>query len=292
MARSAAGAERLAREGIRAAYLTACRAELQALKPGNVHVFAPGHGMTVADFEASAEASADAIADPRLAVGRKIYRAVRLSHEAAGCNTNLGIILLCAPLAQAAVQGRGRDFRGRLASVLRHLDRADAAAAFRAIALADPAGLGSSDRHDVRRPARVTLLTAMVEARGRDRIARQYATGFADIFGIGLGRLDAARARWGDGPWAVSATFMAFLAGFRDSHVRRKHGARAAADLRRRAQQLDGRLMGARGPETLGPALLAFDAALKREGINPGTSADLTVATLFAAGLQRMLDAA
>jgi len=34
------------------------------------------------------------------------------------------------------------------------------------------------------------------------------------------------------------------------------------------------------GPQGLEP-LLAFDAALKRDGLNPGTSADFTVATLF-----------
>ncbi len=31
--------------------------------------------------------------------------------------------------------------------------------------------------------------------------------------------------------------------------------------------------------------LTAFDQALKERGLNPGTSADLTVATLFAASL-------
>jgi triphosphoribosyl-dephospho-CoA synthase len=34
--------------------------------------------------------------------------------------------------------------------------------------------------------------------------------------------------------------------------------------------------------------LLAFDRSLKARGLNPGTSADLTVATLFAASLQAL----
>ena len=70
--------EGLTRGQVRSAYLSACRAELQALKPGNVHVFAPGHRMRVEDFEASALASADALTDRRLAVGERILRAVRL----------------------------------------------------------------------------------------------------------------------------------------------------------------------------------------------------------------------
>ena len=36
------------------AFKAACMAELEALKPGNVHIFADGHGMTVQDFMASA----------------------------------------------------------------------------------------------------------------------------------------------------------------------------------------------------------------------------------------------
>ena len=56
---------------------------------------------------------------------------------------------------------------------------------FAAIALANPGGLGESRRHDVRRPPRVTLLTAMAEARRRDRIADQYAGAYQDVFGSG-----------------------------------------------------------------------------------------------------------
>jgi triphosphoribosyl-dephospho-CoA synthase len=33
---------------------------------------------------------------------------------------------------------------------------------------------------------------------------------------------------------------------------------------------------------------MAFDRSLKARGLNPGTSADLTVATLFAASLQAL----
>ena len=42
--------------------------------------------------------------------------------------------------------------------------------------------------------------------------------------------------------------------------------------------------------QTLTQALLAFDQDLKAQGINPGTSADLTVATLFAIQLQELID--
>ncbi|HSY85966.1 MAG TPA: triphosphoribosyl-dephospho-CoA synthase [Verrucomicrobiae bacterium] len=291
MPRPARAAEGLTRAQIRAAYLAACRAELQALKPGNVHVFAEGHGMSVADFEASALASAGALTDPALKVGERILRAVRRSRRATGCNTNLGIVLLCAPLAAAAEGGGGADLRLRLRRVLAKLGRQDAAAVFSAIALANPGGLGESRRHDVRRPPRVTLLTAMAEARRRDRIAGQYASAYRDVFRIGLPRLGAALSRWGEGGVAVSATFLAFLSAFPDSHVRRKFGLGAARTLCRRAEGLGRRLMHEGLSAALQADLLKIDAELKAAGINPGTSADLTVATLFAAALQDALAA-
>ena len=91
-----------------AAYIDACLAELDAPKPGNVHRFAPGHRMEVADFVRSAEASAAPIAATGARVGTRVRAAVEATLSAVGQNTNLGIILLCAPLAAAAEEpGRG-----------------------------------------------------------------------------------------------------------------------------------------------------------------------------------------
>src|SRR5262245_13649680 len=132
------------------AYLEACRAELHALKPGNVHIYADGHGMTVSDFEQSANVSAPIMSEPGLSVGARIHGAIRRTHDAVGSNTNLGIVLLCAPLASAAfaadVTG---DLRSALHTVLASLTVEDAEQTFAAIRLAAPAGLGESAAQDV-----------------------------------------------------------------------------------------------------------------------------------------------
>ena len=277
-------------EAVAGAMRAACLAELRALKPGNVHAYADGHDMTVADFEASAAASAAEIARPGLRVGERIYQAVRRTREAVGCNTNLGIVLLCAPLAHAALQAADAALRDRVAEALAGLDVADADWAFRAIRLAMPAGLAHSARHDVRAPARVDLRAAMAVARQRDLIARQYVTDFQDVFALGLPRLRARRAVWGDEPWAAAAVYLGFLARFPDSHIVRKHGAARAEAVRREAQALDARLMAAADPTALRADLLGVDARFKAAGLNPGTSADLTVASLFADKLEDALD--
>jgi triphosphoribosyl-dephospho-CoA synthase len=268
------------------AYLQACLAELAALKPGNVHIHAAGHDMTVTDFEASAKASAPAMSKAGLTVGQRILDAIRRTRSVVGSNTNLGIVLLSAPLAQAALMAPGLDLRRRLDSVLNDLTVDDAEQTFAAIRLASPGGLGQSARHDVRQPAKVTLRAAMTEARDRDRIAAQYATGFADIFETGLVRLVQVRSRWAELEWATTAVYLGFLAAFPDSHILRKFDANVAHAVMEEAQTLEQRFRSAADPQALLDDLRQFDRTLKDKGINPGTSADLTVATLFAAELK------
>jgi triphosphoribosyl-dephospho-CoA synthase len=267
------------------AFQAACRDELEALKPGNVHVFADGHRMTASDFVRSAEAAAQPLAQPGAKIGLRILRAVEATSAAVGTNTNLGIILLCAPLA-AAAERQPSDLRRALWRVLDELDAEDAALAFRAITLAAPGGLGTAARHDVRAPATVSLRDAMAEAAERDRIARQYVSGFEDVLVTGAGALAASRALPRN--QATLAVFLAFLAAFPDSHIARRHGLATAEEVRTKAARFRARLQDAEPAHPMAE-LLAWDSELKGRGINPGTSADLTVATLFAARLRDVL---
>jgi triphosphoribosyl-dephospho-CoA synthase len=270
------------------AFRWACLTELDAPKPGNVHVFADGHRMTAAEFAASAGAAAPPLSAAGARVGERILGAVEATFKAVGSNTNLGIILLCAPLA-AAAEHPISDLRTSVVEVLQRLDTTDAELTFRAIALAAPAGLGRSERHDVHGPATVSLLDAMTEASERDRIARQYATSFSDVFNIGLRCFEAAVRRDADLRWATLATYLEFLSAFPDTHIVRKYGSPAAEEVRQTAARFRRPRQGIENPEALLPDLLTWDAALKAAGINPGTSADLTVATLFANRLKATL---
>jgi triphosphoribosyl-dephospho-CoA synthase len=271
------------------AYVDACHAELRALKPGNVHVHAEGHGMTVELFERSAEASAPAMSAPGLSIGERILRAVERTHAVAGCNTNLGIVLLCAPLAAAAFELDAHpSLRDALRAVLARLTLDDAEQAYAAIRLAAPGGLGTAPAHDVAACPTVTLLEAMRAARERDRIAAQYASDYRDVFELGVPRLESGRARWPAAEWATTLAFLGFLSAFPDTHIERQHGAAAAVQVQREARALGTALERCDDPATLRAALMALDATLKRTEHNPGTSADLTVASLFAHGLMAL----
>ena len=128
------------------------------------------------------------------------------------------------------------------------------------------------------------LLAVMREAEDRDRVARQYARRFEDVFDLRLATLARSRARW-PGVQAVVALHLACLARFRDSHLERKLGIVAAEGVRREALRLVEGLELSKSPEMNVEELAHFDRSLKRRGINPGTSADLTVATLLAGNL-------
>ena len=267
-------------ERIGEAFKAACRDELEAPKPGNVHVFADGHRMTADDFLRSAEAAAGPLSGPGARVGTRILGAVEATFAAVGTNTNLGIILLCAPLAAAAEAGTN-DLHMALARVLDALDEEDASLAFRAIVHAAPAGLGRVGYFDVHAPATVSLKRAMAEAAGRDRIAHQYVSAFSDVFEVGAPLLEEARQQPADAKWATLRVYLTFLSRFPDTHIVRKYGVRVAEDVREAAQRFHARLGPGRPDDKLIADLLFWDADLKAAGVNPGTSADLTVACLF-----------
>ncbi len=208
-----------------------------------------------------------------------------------GTNTNLGIILLCAPLAVAA-EGRSADLRAALAQVLESLDIQDAELAFRAIARAAPAGLGRVEPTRCRRDRDCHAQSRHGRGIGRDRIAHQYVSDFEDVFERGEPVLEAALARAAEPKWATLAVYLEFLSAFPDSHIARKHGIATAEDICRTASRYHQRMRSAENPAALLTDLLAWDALLKERGINPGTSADLTVATLFAHRLRTILPSA
>jgi triphosphoribosyl-dephospho-CoA synthase len=270
---------------LRHGFVRACTLDVEVRKPGNVSIASPGHGMDAQMFITSASAAAGPLCDRELKVGERVEAAISATLAAVHCNTNLGIVLLCAPLARAAedwspASGRA-GLRAALGRVLDALDVHDASCAFRAIAQAKPAGLGSVADQDVSRAPSVGLSEAMALARSRDRVAAQYANGFVDVFELGLPAFDATRP---DRDAGMCRAYLELLAAWPDSHIVRKHGSVVAHSVMAEAAPWRSR---ARSGEVLAldPAFARWDTSLKARGINPGTSADLCVATALVAGL-------
>lgn len=264
-------------------YLEACLLDVMSLKPGNVRFGGPVRGVSALDFVTSARASASALDQAGARVGRRVLSAVCRTRRVVQSNTNLGIVLLAAPLFRAAEAGG--DLRGVLAWQLADLDRRDAVLAYRAIRLARPGGMGRSSRHDLQSPPRVTLLQAMREAQQRDSIARQYAHGFRDLFDEGIAHWLDALARFDDELWATTYLYLVYLSRWRDSLLERKFGAATAQAVSEQAARFLSQFSAYSRLNDMASQLLTWDRQLRRDALNPGTSADLTVATVFAAKL-------
>lgn len=274
---------------VQQAYLNACLAELEALKPGNVHVFADGHGMQVQDFIHSAEISAPALCDDQAfgarPLGQRILDALQATYDKVGCNTNLGIVLLAAPVVQALANYPQQPLQYGLQQVLQQTTIADAACVYQGIRLMNPAGMGQRKEHDISEVPQIDLLEAMRLASTQDMVARQYIDGYATIFSEALPLYRQLMARWERPAWALTGVYLYWLSHFPDSHIARKYGAAMAASVQQTAQMHYQVFLALENPKHYLSELLKWDQALKQQKVNPGTSADLTVITAMCAAL-------
>jgi triphosphoribosyl-dephospho-CoA synthase len=252
---------------------------VSAPKPGNI---TPAHDFsdtTYVDMVRSALALGPVFTRRRArqrSVGELIADGVRATARVATANTNLGIVLLFAPLVRAAATRRADEpLRPATERTLAQLDADDAAAAYAAIAWANPGGLGDASEHDVRAPARVTLREAMAAAAHRDSIASEYATGYAIVFDTGLPLLDEALRNGLSALEAIVSLHVGLLSRHPDTLIARKAGTAAALTVTAAAREVrDGTR-----------SLADLDASLRSDDnrLNPGTTADLVAGTLLAA---------
>ena len=274
----------------------ACLLEVSAVKPGNVSPGRPFADLRYEDFLAGAAAiGAPMAAAGSQPLGLTIRRAIDATARWTRSNTNLGIVLLLAPLARAAVflkadttsesvaSGFSRTLRDETRRVLDASTVDDARNVYAAIRIAAPGGLGTVDDQDVADEPTETLLNVMRRAAGRDGVAREYATAFELTFTTGVPVLERARRDHLSWPDAIVETFLTILAASADTHIARRGGAAMAADVSRqaRATMAAGGVRSAEGRD----AIERMDRELRdaRHIGNPGTTADLTAAAIFVA---------
>jgi triphosphoribosyl-dephospho-CoA synthase len=266
---------------VSAAAQLACVLEATAPKVGNVHPGAAFEDMHFGDFLKSSAAIEPIFANSaKLSVGELVLEGVRVTRAQVGINTNLGTLLLFAPLAKARESGMSlADLRPATQNVLSSLTHADSKAIYEAIRIAKPGGLGEAARHDVHAEAPLDLIVAMRQVAATDAVAAQYANGFADLFERLVPWFDRARSTGLDLFAAIGDVQVRWLAEELDGLVVRKRGiavATAVQSLARRVEQAESR-------ELRCEPLRELDVYLRSDGHgrNPGTTADLIAAMLF-----------
>ncbi len=250
----------------------ACLWEATARKAGNVHPGQSFADLNYADFVVSAVAIAPVFRQGAGGVGPLVLRAAEATRRVVRSNTNLGMVLLLAPLA---VVPDGVPLREGVAGVLDRLTLDDSRHVYAAIRLAQPGGMGDVPEQDLRDEPTLPLRDVMALAADRDLIARQYANGFREVFEDGVPALLRGVQASGSLEDAIVATHLHLLARHGDSLIARKCGAAVAAEAARGAAEV----LAGRQP------LADFDAWLRGDGHrrNPGATADLVAACIFAA---------
>ncbi|MCO6455858.1 MAG: triphosphoribosyl-dephospho-CoA synthase [Pirellulaceae bacterium] len=265
----------------------ACLLEVSAPKPGNVHRGADFEDLTLNDFLVSATCIGPAMqAAAERGVGLTVRDAIHATRSCVGRNTNLGTVLLLAPLAAVP---RGMVLADGVPGVLARLTAADAALVYQAILLAQPGGLGQSGELDVHGPPPASLLEAMRVAEDRDLVARQYTTNFATVLDQVVPWLVAGRSSGWSLTESIIYTHVRLMEAYPDSLIARKCGPEVA----RRAARMALAALDAGPPPNPDyyAAVADLDFWLRSDGNrrNPGTTADLIAAGLFAALRQRLL---
>ncbi|MFI4873752.1 MAG: triphosphoribosyl-dephospho-CoA synthase [Blastopirellula sp. JB062] len=258
----------------------ACLLEVNAPKPGNVHRGADFADLGLNDFAASAVAIGPAFdSAARSRIGRTVLAAIRATRGVVDTNTNLGLVLLLAPLAAAPVKELNPN---GVAARLADLNQDDAADVYRAIALANPGGLGKVDSMDAFGAAPADLMAAMQAAADRDLVAQQYVNGCRQVFDA-VQLLTAADLEALPLPERIVHAYVRQMAAFPDSLIARKCGLQVAEKSALLAQRaLDA---GAPDDEAYFDELRNLDFWLRSDGNrrNPGTSADIIGAAIFVA---------
>jgi len=240
-------------------------------KPGNVDRCHDYAETRIEHFLASTIFAREALEEAEQGTGRIgeiIKHAVRDTSCHAGGNTHFGAFILLIPLVY------GRDIAGALRAI-EQTDTSDAVAFYKAFA-STSVKMNATDELDVNDPHTLTLIRdrdmtladIMQHSAPRDMVAREWVTGFP------LTRRGADLLKeFGPGRQSIVDTFLTLLATEPDTFIIKKHGADVARTVMLSAREV---LDGQRTIESL-------DEECIRRDINPGSTADITIAALYIA---------
>lgn len=253
----------------------ACLLEATAPKAGNV---SPGRSFSdlhYSDFVQAAECTAKVLVRTDHGYAEAIAETAKLIAQTLHTNVNLGILLLLGPLVktdQATLPDRpDENWQCRVRALLEHSDAQDCRWIYQAINVAAPGGMGNVDEMDLNEQAPEDILTAMRSAATRDRIAQNYADGFTDLFENVVPTLEAGLAEQSDLLSGIALAHQRLLIAQPDTLIARKAGWKVAHEVQHRA---DFAFQDA-------PKRASFDAYLRENHLNPGTTADLIAAGLY-----------
>ena len=268
-------------DDLKSAYLFSCKKDIELIKPGNVNLLSSHKDTKAQDYLDSAILSSEELFNQNYSLGKRILESVNVTRSQVNVNTNLGIILLCAPVIQSYIDFNNLDLREGIKKTLSTTSIKDTHDLCAAINISSPGGLGDSDMYDTASYPNASIKQIMDYSQEYDRISYQYSHNFSDIFDFIIPKLEFLNQRYESLDISLSLLFIEILAKIPDSHISRKFGDKIAKKTSNNAHDLLKILDREHDPDYLAKALNNLDYEYKKKGINPGTTADLLVASLM-----------
>jgi len=268
-------------DNLQNAYLFACRKDIELIKPGNVNIKSPHSDTNAEDYLESSLLSSKELFKPDYSLGERILNSIKITRSKIKTNTNLGIILLCAPIIHACIYFNNLTMREGIKKTLSSSTVKDTQDLCMAINISAPGGLGTREIYDTASKPTVNILEIMNHSASYDRISYQYSHDYSDIFDFIIPRLVFLNKKHNSLDISLSLMFMEILAKIPDSHISRKFDDKIAKKTSNNASDLLKILDREYSPDYLADRLNNLDYEYKKKGINPGTTADLLVASLM-----------
>lgn len=266
-------------------------------KPGNVHRTRDYDDMEFEDFIISGivigdtvrEACTDVdVENPEL--GKYILRAVAETDRWIKNNTNLGIVMMITPIAAAAAISDSFDnIRENVKLLMSNTSVDDACDLYDAINIADAGGMGDQDEYDVAsdsakqelRDNSQTMYDVLKISAPWDMLAREMTSDMPAVFEIGYPTYHKLREEKSKND-ACILTFLTILSQVPDTLISRKYGSDEALKISMMTRDL----LNLKDESDFKDKLKQFDEYLFNNKYNPGTTADLTAASIFVSYLK------
>ena len=266
-------------------------------KPGNVHRTRDYDDMVFEDFVISGivigdtirEACSDVdVENPQL--GKYILEAVAETDRWIKNNTNLGIVMMTTPIAvAAAISDDFNEIRSNVVKLMANTSVDDACDLYDAINIADAGGMGDQDEYDVAsdnakqelRDNNQTMYDVLKISAPWDMLAREMTSDMPAVFEIGYPTYHELKKEKSLNDACV-LTFLTILSQVPDTLISRKYGSDEALKISMMTRDL----LKMKDSGDFAERLQEFDDYLFDNHYNPGTTADLTAASIFVSNLK------
>ena len=275
-------------------------------KPGNVHRTRNYNDMVFQDFiisgvvigntmEELASQSKEIDDLSKAELGKFILQAVKETDKWVEINTNLGIMMMCIPIAASASISNGFDELQENVGLLMDATTVDDAVnLYDAINVADAGGMGDQEEFDVMsekakdelRANNQTMYDVLKISAGWDRLASELTSKMPVCFELGYPTFSTFWKNSDDVDvinQATVLTFMTILSEIPDTLISRKYGNEIAKGVSEKAKEI----LEFKDDDSFVEKLLEFDDYLYKNKYNPGTTADLTAASIFISFLEK-----